>query len=417
MTDTDDIELTVEQEAALERFTEFLLNDNEWVLVITGYAGTGKTTLIKILLKRLQGYMKMWELLTSDRPDLQTALTATTNKAAEAFTDATGTVAQTIHSFLSLRVHTDYETGHKKLAPAKNANVMRGYLLFIDEASMIDPHLLGLIFQQTKECKIVFMGDDAQLPPVKYPTTPVFSAGFETAALTQVVRQAAGSPINALATQFRETVKSGIWLPFEPDGESVIHMDREEFDQAVLVEFNRPDWHYHDSKVLAYTNHRAISYNNALREHIKGSPELEEGDYAVCNSYVRIGEGKIATDALVRISKIEDPMDIHDVSGRYITVDGRLRVFAPYNPADMKRLVKWAVDHKDWKVQRDIEGWIDLRAAYAQTVNKSQGSTYNKVFIDIDDIATCTNGNLIARLMYVGVSRARYQVYLTGDFG
>lgn len=420
MTDTvadDDIELTVEQEVALERFTQFLLDEQEPVMAITGYAGTGKTTLIRILLKRLEGYMKMWELLTQDRPDLDVALTATTNKAAEAFSDATGRSAGTIHSFLKLRVSTDYDTGAKKLAPAKGAVIRTGHLLFIDEASMVDPHLLSLIFSQTKDCKIVFMGDDAQLPPVKYPTTPVFSAGFPTAALTQVVRQAAGSPITELATQFRLTVKSGIWTPFTPDGEAVIHMDREAFDQAVLTEFNRPDWHYHDSKVLAYTNHRAISYNNALREHIKGSPELEEGDYAVCNSYVKTGEAKIATDALVRITKIEDPETKHEVLGRYITVDGHIRVFAPYNPADMKRLATWAVNHKDWKIQRELESWIDLRAAYAQTVNKSQGSTYNRVFIDIDDIATCTNGNLIARLMYVAVSRARYQVFLTGDFG
>ena len=60
--------------------------------------------------------------------------------------------------------------------------------------------------------------------------------------------------------------------------------------------------------------------------------------------------------------------------------------------------------------------WVDLRAAYACTVNKSQGSTFDKVFIDIDDIARCNNGEQIARLMYVAVSRARNTVYLTGDF-
>jgi ATP-dependent exoDNAse (exonuclease V) alpha subunit len=62
-----------------------------------------------------------------------------------------------------------------------------------------------------------------------------------------------------------------------------------------------------------------------------------------------------------------------------------------------------------------VENWIDLRAAYAQTVNKSQGSTYDRVFIDLDDIRRCNSGDQIARMLYVAVSRAREQVFLTGD--
>jgi ATP-dependent exoDNAse (exonuclease V) alpha subunit len=59
--------------------------------------------------------------------------------------------------------------------------------------------------------------------------------------------------------------------------------------------------------------------------------------------------------------------------------------------------------------------WIDLRAAYACTINKSQGSTYDKVFIDLDDLKRCNQPNTLARLLYVAVSRARYQVIFTGD--
>ena len=59
--------------------------------------------------------------------------------------------------------------------------------------------------------------------------------------------------------------------------------------------------------------------------------------------------------------------------------------------------------------------WIDLRAAYASTINKAQGSTYKTVFIDLDDIKRCNSGDQIARMMYVGVSRASQRVWLTGD--
>jgi exodeoxyribonuclease V len=60
---------------------------------------------------------------------------------------------------------------------------------------------------------------------------------------------------------------------------------------------------------------------------------------------------------------------------------------------------------------------VDLRAVFAQTVNKSQGSTYDKVFFDLDDLKKCHNGNTLARLLYVGTSRARHQCFFVGDFG
>lgn len=415
--DLDNIELTAGQDAAWEFFINFLLNPVETVMVLSGYAGTGKSTLVRVLLKRLEAYADTWKMLTDDKPQYQVQLTATTNKAAEALRLLTGQTVVTIHSFLGLRVHTDYTTGKKQLVPGKRSSMKYNYLLFVDEASMVDPRLLELIFDQTKDCKIVFMGDPAQLPPVKFNGCPVFLAGFSEAALTEVVRQAAGSPINELATQFRLTVADNIWRPFSPDGQTVIHLDRESFDQALMAEMSRPDWKYADSKLLAYTNARAIVYNNALRAHIQGNPELQPGDYAVCNSYVRVDEKKISTDDLVFIKEIEPPETIHNIRGRYVTVNEDFRTFAPYDPKDIERAMKWATDNKKWSIQREVEGWIDLRAAYAQTVNKSQGSTYDRVFIDLDDIATCKNGNLIARLLYVAVSRARYQVYLTGDFG
>lgn len=415
--DLDNITLTDGQEAAWEFFIAFLLAENMPVMRLAGYAGTGKSTLVRLLLKRLEAYKETWKLLTGDDLPYTIQLTATTNKAAEALRLLTGQNVQTIHSFLGLRVHTDYTTGRKQLIPGKKAYTKHEYLLFVDEASMVDPRLLELIFDQTRNCKIVFMGDPAQLPPVKFNGCPVFLAEFPEAALTEVVRQAAGSPINELATQFRHTVADGVWRPFTPDGDTVIHLDREAFDQALMAEMSRPDWKYADSKLLAYTNARAIVYNNALRAHVQGNPELQPGDYAVCNSYVRVDEKKISTDDLVYIKEIEAPETIHNIRGRYVTVNEDFRTFAPYDPKDIERAMKWATDNKKWSIQREVEGWIDLRAAYAQTVNKSQGSTYDRVFIDLDDIASCTNGNLIARLMYVAVSRARYQVYLTGDFG
>lgn len=83
---------------------------------------------------------------------------------------------------------------------------------------------------------------------------------------------------------------------------------------------------------------------------------------------------------------------------------------------DHAAALKAATAEGRYGAAREIaNSWIDLRAAYACTINKSQGSTYDKVFIDLDDIRKCNSGEQIARMLYVAVSRARFHVYFTGD--
>jgi hypothetical protein len=409
--------LSDDQQAALDAFVKFLLSPSEQVFVLQGYAGTGKSTLVKTMMDNMDKYLKMAKLVNPNAYEYQIALTATTNKAAEAFAEITGREVRTIHSFLGLRVSKDFRTGVTQLIP-RSQIPERGYILIIDEASYIDSGLLTHIFRQTDNCKIMFIGDPAQLTPVKSSTTPVFDAGFTTASLEKVMRQAEGNPIIDLATQFRNTVGTGIWTPFKPDGQHIHHLPRSDFEDAIIAEFTRSDWHYRDSKILGWTNNCVIGYNHAVNNQITGDPHFIVGDYAVCNKHVMVGKNGIKTDAMVYITAIEDPIIHQDVLGNFITVDYVNRCFFPKTLAGRNERLKRARAMDDYHVMREIEeNWIDLRAAYAQTINKSQGSTYDKVFIDLDDVARCNSGDQIARLLYVGVSRARHQVYLTGDFG
>ena len=209
------ITLSDDQEAARAAFVNFLISPDEQVMVLEGYAGTGKSTLVKTLLDNMPKYLKMAKLVNPSMYEYETVLTATTNKAAEALAQISGAEVRTIHNFLGLRVVKDFRTGATELIP-RDRTPESGCILVIDEASMIDSKLLTIIFEKTTNCKIMFIGDPAQLPPVKYTTTPVFNAGFKTAKLTKVMRQAEGNPIITLATQFRETVTTGIWTPFTP---------------------------------------------------------------------------------------------------------------------------------------------------------------------------------------------------------
>lgn len=411
-----EITLSQDQQAALDKFVSFITDPHETVFVLKGYSGTGKTTLIRTLIDRLPQFQKTAKLINPNFKEFPVELTATTNKAAENFGFITGGTVLTIHSYLGLRVNTDYKTGETTLNPTKKSfNIPEGVLLFIDEASYIDRNLLQLIFKLVKNCKIVFIGDPAQLAPVKSNSTPVFDAKFNEAVLKQVMRTG-DNPILDLSTKFRNTVETGEFFNFTPDGQYVIHMPREDFENEIIKEFSRPDWKYADSKILGWTNKCVVNYNHAVRDVVKGSPHFEVGDYAICNSFVSYNRNTVKTDQLVCITKI-DPDEIYQgVKGKWVEVDYK-RFFFPESLEAKKARVKQAKDEDDIHLLQEIEeSWIDLRAAFAQTVNKSQGSTYERVFIDLDDISRCNSGDQIARMMYVGVSRARQQVFMTGDF-
>ena len=300
---------------------------------------------------------------------------------------------------------------------AKSYDAVEKCILFIDEASYIDRELMQLIFRHAAGSKIVFIGDPAQLTAVRSSSAPVFQAGFSGAQLSQVVRQAEGNPIIDLATKFRNTVNSGEFFQFKPDGTSIRYVERKEFDQMVLDEFSRKDWEHKDSKFLAWTNKTVIAYNNAIHDKVSGSPHFKVGDYAVCNSFLTVGKGvSIKTDQLVNISGIEKSENRYGIQGRFFSLDRSYRVFVPDSLVEKKELIKKLRAAGDTRTLIEIEEqWADLRAAYACTINKSQGSTFNSVFIDLDDVARCNDGNQLARMLYVGVSRAREHVILTGD--
>ena len=411
------VTLTDDQNAANEAFSAFLIDPDASVFVLSGYSGCGKSTLIRIIMDELPKTMKAIQLIQPQYREYDIALTATTNKAAENLSHITGMEVKTIHSYLSLRVGTDFKTGVTNLILRKHEPLQRK-LIFIDEASYIDSSLLSFIFKLTNDCKIVFIGDPAQLTPVKLNVAPVFQAGFQGAALTQVVRQAEGNPIIDLSTKFRHAVNTGEFFNFVPDGHHIQRLGRDEFNDMVVNEFSRPDWKYEDSKLLAWTNKRVVEYNHYIREHAHGEPELAVGDYAMVNSYVQNSQQKLKTDQMVRITRIVETQHKTGAMGKTFTVDNYTSWFMPNSMAIRKDAIKYAKANDDYATLQEIENsWIDLRAAYACTVNKSQGSTYGTVYIDLDDIARCNSGNQIARMLYVAVSRAKNHVFLTGDIG
>jgi hypothetical protein len=413
----DAITLSDDQLAAYQAFAGFMMKPDEKHWVLSGYAGTGKSTLVTHMLRELPGLQRMIKLVRSDYETMSIRLTATTNKAAEALSSIVKDEVLTIHSLLGLRVETDYETQQTKLERS-GSDVVKNSIIFIDEASFICKALLELIATCTKNCKIIYIGDPAQLVQVGEKTAPLFRQGYPVAQLEKVVRQAAGNPIIEMATAFRNTVNTGKWQIFDLDGHHIQHLETRDFEDAIIKEFDRPDWHHNDSKVLAWTNRRVIYYNENIRDAVRGEPLLSVGDYAVNNSYVKQGRYSIRTDRMVHITAMSSSSRF-GIPGWQVTLDNtQVTWFMPESLQERKKAIKDAKSRKAWTDLQEIEEtWVDLRAAYACTVNKSQGSTYDKVFIDLDDINKCRQGNQVARLLYVAVSRARHHVILTGEIG
>ena len=411
------IELKEGQQAAYEAFCSFIMDPDDKLFVLKGYSGTGKSTLVKTIIERLPKLFKTMRLINPDADyGYSLWLTATTSKAAENLQHITGLPVTTVHSACGLMLQKDHLSGKAHLVRKRNFRPLESALLFVDEASYIDAKLLGQIIESVDEnSKIMFIGDPAQLLAVRAWDAPAFTKGFTEASLTEVVRQAEGNPILELATALRNTVNGAPFPSFKPDGVHIRHMDRSTFEDEIVKEFSDPDWHFHQSKVLVYTNATAIAYNNEIRNVVKGNAKFEVGDYAVSNAYVSSGTHNVANNQMVFISHIENNVNHLEVPGRIFTLDCNGRFFMPDSPGDKKKRLKEARDLGNYVDAKDIDSWIDLRAVYASTTNKAQGSTYDKVFIDLDDMKKCRNPNQLARMLYVAVSRARYRVDFTGD--
>lgn len=407
------LSLTTDQEQAKQAILGFLTNTTQKFFVLHGVAGSGKTFLIRHIQEE---YNKVFQLLkaTGDIGKKPWVYTATTHKAAQALSQATGTETHTIHSLLNLKLKADYRTGTHSLTRSSKEPAKENLIIIIDEASYIDYILLRAIEDYTSNCKIIFMGDPVQLPPVGLNHCPVFLKEYPTAYLKQVVRQQATHPLTPILNDFRGYIENlSEQFPQVTLCPSIIHLSKELFLQAITEEFNS-SWNINASRLLAWRNKTVIKYNNLLFEQNTQRKHFVAGDCVINNHAVKY----IKTDAEVTIIEA-NPSQSLDVQGYTYLVDTGIeytRVFAPLKPSDYKKYKnKYLRENNQDAVQRIMDTWADFRPAYACTVNKAQGSTYDKVFIDLTDFKNFKDQRHLARLLYVAMSRAKYQVVFTGD--
>lgn len=417
------------QQEAAEGFFKFLFEQGT-ELIISGPGGVGKTFLmghlIDIVMPR---YEETCKLMGIPAHYSSVIMTATTNRAAEVLAAATSRPTQTIHSFLRLKVNDDYATGKTMLTRGRDWAIHKDLILFIDESSMIDKALLEMIRDSTCHCKIVYVGDHCQLAPIMEPISPIYRQRLPFFELTEPMRT--DNPhLQAANDQLRDTVKTSEFKPIQIVPGIIDHLDVTAMQQAIDNEFKDTD---SNSRILAYTNARVVQYNDYIRELRQFTEPYVLDERLINSSAIQLRgsnrtRGMIAVEEEVRIAAMAPTttMEVIDADNdvelevRYCDLESAYEMIShvplPVDKDHFNKLVKYYQQQKNWKLYFHLKNTFpDLRPRDAATVHKAQGSTYDTVFIDLNNLSTCHNPNQAARLLYVAFTRARKRVVLYGD--
>lgn len=421
---------TPEQQSALDLMTEFVDRREEAFFTLSGYAGTGKSYSITLLAK-------------SQLPDgsprfkpSQICFTAPTNKAVKVlrrYLDDAGLSAspsKTIYSLLGLSLQANGEVKELK-SPDEPVDLSGFKVIVVDEASMINRFLMDAIKDAYDEWEVpfIFMGDPAQLPPVGEITSPVWKLGTG-AALTTVMRY--GNSMLDLATSIRKIVDS----PF-PSIKIVSNPPVYRWGKAEWlneIEANLELFKSGEAKVIAWRNVTVDQHNAYIRGLIFGRAEARKerwllGDKIVATEMLKNLEDEIfmRTDEEATILQVAtgfhpkfDEFEIfnllcEDETGRKVTIrtltpEGQFHLNNRLNELSMEaksgKRYKW---REFWQLK---EAFNAVRHSYAITSHRSQGSSYLKVFVDLEDLMLNRNRQEAFRSLYVACTRQREELHV-----
>lgn len=439
------------QSIVMYHLSAFLLSQKENpTYILRGYAGTGKTTLVKTLVKTLPAIGMKYVLM------------APTGRAAKVLSNYTGQNASTLHR----RIYQTKTFPDGSISITRAENKFKNALFIVDEASMIGEQkefggssllddLLGYVFSG-ENCRLLLIGDTAQLPPVESNESPALDCEYlkrefpvtaATYELTEVKRQALESGILYNATDIRQLLGQNLYeyhLPlFHLDGFNDIQkIEPETFEERLHNAFaNMSD---NEAVIVCKSNKRANLFNQAIRGRILNiEGEIATGDklMVVKNNYYWT-EGSpnisfIANGDMAEIRKIKHFEELYgfrfaDVELSFtdypessnveakILLDTLNSNSASLTEEENKRL--FAAIEEDYmdipnRRQRFKEmrknPWfnaLQVKFAYALTCHKTQGGQWSSVYIDssLNQKETLDVEDL--RWLYTALTRAQERV-------
>lgn len=450
MLDSFGLTPTEGQDIVLKHLAAFLLSAKQNpTYILRGYAGTGKTTLVTTLVRTLPGL------------GMDYVLMAPTGRAAKVLAGYTQRPASTIHK--KIYQAQAYPDGSLRMARAQNKH--KNTLFIVDEASMIGEErefgtksllddLLEYVFSGER-CRLLLIGDTAQLPPVGNDYSPAldidylksqFPLTIATYELTEVKRQALLSGILSNATHLRELLLEDqiqYRLPlFDLHFDDTHQINPETFEEMLYRAFDAE--HSNDSVIVCKSNKRANLFNQAIRSRILNiEGEIATGDklMIVKNNYFWADGNReinfIANGDMAEIQKISHYEELYgfrfaDVELSFpdypdapnldvkIILDTLNSNSASLSEDDQKRL-RQAIeaDYMDIPNKRDRykamkrNPWfnaLQVKFAYALTCHKTQGGQWRNVFVDSSLNLKDELEKEDLRWLYTAVTRAQEQL-------
>lgn len=443
---------TGDQQKAIGRLSEYVAeNSNDAIFLLTGYAGTGKTSLISALVKCL------------DQLRLRSVLMAPTGRAAKVFASFSGKQAYTVHKKIYRQKSARDGVGTFSL----DRNLHKETWFIVDEASMItnrtgdssvfgSGNLLDDLFEYVYSgsgCKLILVGDAAQLPPVGSDVSPAldeevlrrYGFGVETVELKDVVRQAVSSGILMNATGVRELVSDNnsdsprIDLSGYKD---IVRIGGDELIEELQSAYEATG--REDTIVVVNSNKMANKYNQGVRNRIFfREDEVGPGDLVmiVRNNYYWLAEseqsGFIANGDIAEVTgvgKYEERYgfrfadmslffpDYQEEIDAKVILD-TLHFDTPAMPEDRNRGLYYSIledypdirsKKKQYEAVREDPYYnaLQVKFAYAVTCHKAQGGQWKRVFIDQGMFNRKEPTTEYLRWLYTAITRATEKLYL-----
>lgn len=441
---------TNDQHLALQQIAEFCLElSPNKVFLLKGYAGTGKTTLIKTLVKSLSSIKR------------KAVLMAPTGRASKVMSQYSGRGAFTIHKYI-YRPKRDKAGG--MLFNLKE-NKASGTVYIVDEASMINDSsgdisssLLSDLIQFVKtgvNCKLIFVGDIAQLPPIHTDVSPALDEQYlslnyglepQVVELTQVMRQEQGSVLLHNSTKIRQMqILEDYSVPQLSTGADVIRLlEGYEIEDALNTSFLEVG--REGTAVIVRSNKRAGLYNQQIRQRILWQEdEISAGDYlmVVKNNYFWLPEKSkanfIANGDIIELMEIYEIKELYDY--RFARVKIRMVDYPDEEPFETiifldvlampsaslswdesqvlykKVLEDYAEIPSKYKQMQKVKenvyfNALQVKFAYAITCHKSQGGQWENVFVEKPWLPDGQISLDYLRWIYTAFTRAKSKLYL-----